>query len=128
VTTEIGPRIVFFGYIDQQNLFHLTDVDRGVSGGDNWRIYGGHRLWLAPENIPLSFYPDNVPVPFTYENGTLKLTQEKESTTGIIKEIQISLSEDSNSVKVLHRLLNGGSTALTGRARHCPAGTLWRRR
>jgi hypothetical protein len=112
VTTVIGPRIVFFGYINQQNLFHLTEEDRGKSGGDKWRIYGGHRLWLAPENIPLSFYPDNIPVGFSYENGTLKLTQEKESTTGIIKEMEITLSGDSNTVKVHHRLSNQGSKAL----------------
>lgn len=112
VTTDIGPRIVRFGFINKQNFFHLSSEDCGKTGGDKWRIYGGHRLWLAPEAIPLSYYPDNQPVKYSYNGATLKLTQERETTTGIVKEMEITLSPDKNQVTVLHRLTNEGANEI----------------
>lgn len=112
VTTDIGPRIIRFGLINKQNFLHLSNEDSGKTGGDKWRIYGGHRLWLAPEAIPLSYYPDNQPVKYSYDGTTLKLTQEREMTTGIVKEIEITLSPDKNQVTVLHRLTNEGANEI----------------
>lgn len=112
VTTDIGPRIVKFGFINRQNFFHLSSEDIGKTGGDKWRIYGGHRLWLAPEAIPLSYYPDNQPVKNSYDGTTLKLTQEREITTGIVKEMEITLFGDKNQVTVLHRFINKGANEI----------------
>lgn len=109
VTTDIGPRIIRFGFIDKQNFFYLSPEDSGKTGGNNWRIYGGHRLWLAPEAMPRSYYPDNAPVSYTYNDHTVKLSQPKETTTGIVKEMEISLSPDKKVVTVLHRLINKNS-------------------
>ena len=106
VTTDIGPRIVRFGFINKQNFFYLSPEDRGKIGGSYWRIFGGHRLWLAPEAIPFSYNPDNNRVSFTYNDHTLKLTQAKEETTGIVKEMEITLAPTKNEVMVLHRLIN----------------------
>jgi hypothetical protein len=106
IATDIGPRILRFGFINGQNFFHLSPDDSGRMGGDKWRIYGGHRLWLAPESIPRSYCPDNNPVSYTFQADTIKLTQAKESTTGIIKEMEITLSPYKNQVSVLHRLTN----------------------
>lgn len=106
VTTDIGPRIIRFGFINKQNFFYLSPEDSGKVGGSDWRIYGGHRLWLAPEAIPFSYYPDNNLVSYTYNDHTLKLTQAKEETSGIVKEMEITLSPTKNQVTVLHRLIN----------------------
>lgn len=106
VTTDIGPRIIKFGFINQQNFLYLVPAHRGTTGGDDWRIYGGHRLWLAPEAIPFSYNPDNDKVEFTAEDNYIKLTQPKESITGIVKEMEITLSNNSNELKVLHRVTN----------------------
>ncbi|MEO6870428.1 MAG: hypothetical protein ABI168_12325 [Ginsengibacter sp.] len=106
VTTDIGPRIIRFGFIGKQNLFYQSAEDGGKIGGNDWRIYGGHRLWLAPEAIPLSYHPDNNPVISKYEGGTLTLTQPKETTSGMVKEMEITLSPDKTEVTVLHRLIN----------------------
>ncbi|MEP6947639.1 MAG: hypothetical protein ABI863_00130 [Ginsengibacter sp.] len=108
VTTDVGTRIIRFGFINKQNFFYLSAEDSGATGGKDWRIYGGHRLWLAPEGMPFSYYPDNEPVGYTYNDGTLKLTQAIESTSGIVKEIEITLSVHKNEVTVLHRLINQG--------------------
>jgi hypothetical protein len=106
ISTDIGPRILRFGFINSQNFFHLSPDDSGKMGGNTWRIYGGHRLWLAPEAIPRSYCPDNDPVNFSFHGDTIKLMQVKETTTGIVKEMEITLSPDKNQVTVLHRLVN----------------------
>jgi len=112
VTTDIGPRIIRLGFINKQNLFYLSTEDSGKTGGDEWRIYGGHRLWLAPEAIPRSYYPDNHPVEYSYNGHTLKLTQAREITTGIVKEMAITLSDDKNEVTIVHRLINQSASSI----------------
>ncbi|MEP7257766.1 MAG: hypothetical protein ABI687_05250, partial [Flavitalea sp.] len=112
VTTDIGSRVARFGFIGKQNFFYLSPDDSGKTGGEAWRIYGGHRLWLAPEQIPRSYYPDNSRVNYSYNGQTLTLTQEKEVTTGIIKQLEITLSAHKNEVTVLHRVINDGPGAI----------------
>jgi hypothetical protein len=106
ITTDIGLRILHFGFISGQNIFYLSPDDKGKQGGGQWRIYGGHRLWHAPEAIPRTYSPDNNSISYSYDSQTLKLIQPEEIDTGISKEMEISLSPDNNEVKVLHRLVN----------------------
>jgi len=106
IASDIGLRILRFGFIGEQNILYLSDEDKGKAGGDSWRIYGGHRLWHAPEAMPRSYSPDNAPISFTFTNKTLKITQTRESATGIVKEMEIRLSADCNQLTVLHRLIN----------------------
>lgn len=106
ITTDIGPRIVKFGFINKQNFLFMIPEHCGKAGGDEWRIYGGHRLWLAPEAIPFSYNPDNDKVDYLVNAYSIKLMQQKESITGVAKEMEITLSPDKNEVKVLHRVTN----------------------
>ncbi|MCS7066274.1 MAG: hypothetical protein NZL85_08385, partial [Fimbriimonadales bacterium] len=43
-TTKVGPRLIRFGFTGGQNLFWEHPDQQGKTGGDEWRIYGGHRL------------------------------------------------------------------------------------
>jgi len=106
VTTDVGSRIIHFGFKNGQNLLYVSGEDKGRTGGSQWRIYGGHRLWHAPEAMPRSYFPDNTPVGYTWNGKTLILTQDVETTTGIIKELEITMDPDSNHVMVVHRLIN----------------------
>lgn len=112
VTTDIGPRIVRLGFINKQNFFYLVPDHAGKTGGDDWRIYGGHRFWLAPEAIPFSYSPDNDPAHFDAEKNNIRLRQPKEKTSGMVKEMEITISAQRNEVKVLHRLINKNDTQL----------------
>ena len=47
---EIGPRILRFGPIDGPNVLFENQEQMGKTGAKEWMIYGGHRLWTAPEN------------------------------------------------------------------------------
>jgi len=106
ITTDIGPRVVRFGFVGDDNIFREMEEQQGKKGGDKWLIYGGHRFWHSPESYPRTIYPDNSPVQYNWDGETLKLIQDIEKTTGIQKEMEISLVPDSSSVRVLHRLVN----------------------
>jgi hypothetical protein len=126
VTTDVGPRIVSCGFIDKPNLLYVSDLEKGKSGGTGWHIYGGHRLWHAPEVMPRTYFPDNNRVEYTWDGRTLKLCQDVESTTGIIKELEITMDSESDHVKVLHRLINNNfwtiETSPWAITAHAPGG------
>ena len=58
---EVGPRILRLGPVGGPNLFFEDPAQLGQTGGNTWKIYGGHRFWTAPENED-SYTPDNEPV------------------------------------------------------------------
>lgn len=106
VTADVGPRVIRFGFVGGQNLFKEVADELGQTGSDEWVPYGGHRLWHAPEAAPRTYYPDNVPVEYSWEAETLKLVQSVEETTGIQKEMEITLASDENKITITHRLTN----------------------
>ena len=106
ITTDVGPRIIRFAFIGDQNLFGEVKQQQGKTGGDEWLLYGGHRLWHAPEAKPRTYFPDNNPVDYHWDGKTLKLIQSIENTTGIQKEIEITPASGKSSIRVLHRLIN----------------------
>jgi hypothetical protein len=105
-TTDVGPRLIRFGFVGEENEFKEFDSMRGQTGGDKWWAYGGHRLWHAPEAQPRTYEPDNAPVQIEPLNDGMHLIQAVESTTGIKKEIEVRLARDEARVEVLHRLRN----------------------
>ena len=108
VTGDVGPRVIFFGFENGVNeLFEFAD-DIGQTGGDEYRFYGGHRLWHAPEHMSRTYEPDNDPVQIETIDGGLRFTPSLETTTGIQKQIDITLSEDEAHVRLTHRLTNHG--------------------
>jgi hypothetical protein len=108
VTGDVGPRIIRFGFIGDDNELGEFSEQVGQTGGSEWRIYGGHRLWHSPEAKVRSYYPDNGPLEVVEENGTVRVIQPSEATTGIQKEITIVLDPVSNQVEVRHFLRNVG--------------------
>ncbi len=106
VTTGIGPRIMRFGFVGGPNLFFENPADLGRRGGTEWRIYGGHRFWHAPEIIPRTYSPDNSPIAHEWDGSVLKLIQPVEPDTGIRKEMEVRLDPDSGRVTILHRAVN----------------------
>ena len=106
VTTDVGPRIMRFGFVGGQNLLKENEDQLGKTGGDEWRIYGGHRLWHAPEEKPRTYAPDNSPVATAIKDKVLTLMQSVEQSTGIQKTISVFMEPDTNAVTIAHTLNN----------------------
>lgn len=110
-TTDAGPRIIRLGFLGGQNLFKTFDSTLGLSGGDTWRIYGGHRLWHAPEVYPRTYAPDNGPVVHEWDGKTLSLRM-SELDNGVDKELRVTLDPVAPLVEVRHRITNRNSSAV----------------
>ena len=113
VTTDVGPRVIRCGFVGADNEFKEYSDQLGQTGGVEWRIYGGHRLWHAPEHESRTYVPDNSPVKVEVGDGAVHLVQEVESTTGIQKEIELAMARDAACVTVTHRLRNTNSLPVT---------------
>ena len=62
MTGDVGPRVMHYGFAGGQNFFKEFDDQMGKTGEPDWQPRGGHRLWIAPEDIVKSYAPDNAPV------------------------------------------------------------------
>lgn len=126
-TTDVGPRLIRFGWVGGPNEFVEFPEHLGRVGGDEWRIYGGHRFWHAPEAMPRTYAPDNLPVAVSARPDGLGLTQPVEPETGIQKHLEVALAPEAAHVVVTHRLTNRGPWAVElapwGLSAMAPGGT-----
>lgn len=106
-TSDVGPRIVHYGFVGGRNMFALFEQQAGKSGEAYWQIRGGHRLWIAPELQPDTYALDNKPVEAKINDGTLTLTADVEAETGLRKQISVAMS--ATGVTITHEIENHGA-------------------
>jgi hypothetical protein len=111
VTTDVGPRVIRYGFAQGQNLFKEFREQLGKSGESDWRPRGGHRLWAGPEAVPMSYALDNGPLHAEAGDGTIKLTQPVEPETGFQKTMVVRLAGSGSAVEVEHRIRNTNGSA-----------------
>lgn len=109
VSTDRGPRVLFWGWESGANLFaELLDFVVDSPGGP-FHFLGGHRLWHGPETLADTYWPDDKPVQMrTTEQGAV-FTPPPDGL-GIVKEIEFALAAGRPEVTVTHRLHNAGTT------------------
>ena len=110
VTTDIGPRIIAYQFLGDENILAELGPDTVVKTelGD-WHPWGGHRLWHAPEAKPRSYSPDDSPIEFEIiGEESIRLTQPVEPSTQIQKEMLVQLDPVDSRVTILHKLTNLG--------------------
>jgi len=105
VTAEVGPRIIGIFAGDSPNLAYVNPETAGRKGGDEWRIYGGHRLWHAPEAKPRSYAPDNTAVTVRETRDGIVFCGGTEAATGIHKSFAIK-ALPKMGFRLTHRLRN----------------------
>jgi hypothetical protein len=105
VTSDVGPRIIRFGFVGRENMFKEFPDQLGKTKSDQWLIFGGHRLWHAPE-AARTYYPDFEPVLVQEIEDGLIVTQKPEPTTGIQKQMEIRITPDRPEVQIKHILIN----------------------
>jgi hypothetical protein len=111
VTTDVGPRIIRYGFVGGPNLFKEFEDQLGKSGEANWQPRGGHRLWMAPEDPVLSYALDNAPIKVELKGDVVELAGNVEKETGLEKRIIVKLASTGSSVEVVHRITNRAAKA-----------------
>ena len=104
VTTEVGPRIIRYGYVGKENIMQNEAELMGTCGQNEWVNYGGHRLWHSPEMEYRSYIPDNSPIEYELKDDGV-LTVQHETEIGIEKRMDISM-DDQGDVTIKHTLIN----------------------
>ena len=109
ITSDIGPRIMRYGFVGGQNFFKEFLDQLGKSGEATWVPRGGHRVWIAPEDPVKSYAPENGPVHVEVRGDVLTATQPVEPLTGIEKQIAVKMASSGTGVEVIHRLRNASA-------------------
>jgi len=110
VTLDVGPRIIRLGVINGRNELHEDPSEMGKTGSKEYRSYGGHRLWIAPEDKVRTYQPENEPVQHSEEHDWFSF-KPKSDQFGIQKEIRIKAIGDGG-YHLEHRITNGGKSPL----------------
>lgn len=106
VTLDVGPRILSYRFRDGKNVFKEYREQLGKSGEKEWQIRGGHRLWVAPEDLTRTYAPDNGTVKYQqYRSGMVRFTPPVDKEYGIQRQIDVRLDPTGTGVTVIHRLI-----------------------
>lgn len=106
VTTDIGPRVIRYGFPGEENIFaELPEASQQTALGE-WKPWGGHRLWAAPEAMPRTYSIDNSPIEYFIEgDNRIRLVQKAGMHTAQLeKEITVTLDDGGAGVRVDHRI------------------------
>lgn len=116
VTLDCGIRIVRLCLVGKENLFYEqpSDLSDGLTTPEGWRIYGGHRLWMAPES-DLTYSPDNAPVTCTSVPNGICMVQAVDAWTGLQKSVEVRYEPDG-AIRVIHAMKNCGDAPIRAAA------------
>ena len=110
VALDAGPRVVGYELAGHRNLF--ADLPDAVidhpAAGRFWFI-GGHRLWRAPEEPPVTYQSDHHAVEVVKEGGSLTVSGPPDSD-GIVKVL--TLTQHGPLTVVDHMLENVGTRSI----------------
>jgi len=108
VMRSAGPRVLALIPRGGSNLFaELADESLPLPDGRRYRLYGGHRLWHAPEEPDRTYLPEDDPVAIEEVPGGVQISR-REDATGIRKTIAVRLVDERSQVLVTHTLTNLG--------------------
>src|SRR5947209_17426504 len=114
ILADVGPRIIAYGFLEGENILHEVAADAGLSGGSEFRLYGGHRLWVSPE-LERTYFPDNRPVEVSEQGNKVRFTapvEESPPGKSLQKEFEVELASSGSEVSVIHRLTNHNRSAI----------------
>lgn len=108
-TLDVGPRVIAFRLPGGANVMKNYESMMGGTGEVEWQIRGGHRFWLAPEDLTRTYFPDNRPVKWVQTGPhAAKLVPPPETEYGIQKEMHLALADKGTRVTVTLRVTNVG--------------------
>ena len=115
ITLSMGPRILYFAQTGRENVFYEQPEETDyLCSSEGWRVYGGTRLWLAPEGAHALYAPETAPVFYEWRGETLIVTQAEDASLHVVKQMEIAPTEEKNSVNIRYRITNTGGETLVG--------------
>jgi len=104
VASDFGPRIIGYSLVDGANVLGWHPEAKVDTSLGTWYPRGGHRLWIAPENNPVSYAPDNDPIEVVHSSELSLTIRGREDAAGNTKEMTITLAKTGSEVTIDHRL------------------------
>jgi hypothetical protein len=113
VLSAAGPRIIRLGLAgsDDNVLAETPDAGWQTPHG-RYELFGGHRLWFAPEDPNLVAVPDSRGLALTSSENGVQLTGQADPATGLVRSIAIELDPTSAAVELRHKLANTGRDSI----------------
>jgi hypothetical protein len=109
VLADAGPRIVRLGRVGSpENLLAETPDAGWDTPFGRYQLFGGHRLWYAPEDPELTAVPDDG-LALEEIAGGVRLTGRVEPGTGLVRSMSIELDDDAPSLRLRHELCNSSA-------------------
>ena len=110
VTLDVGPRVIAYRLPGGFNVMKNYDAQMGGTGEAEWQLRGGHRFWLAPEDLTRTYYPDNRPVELV-PDGELAVTvvAPPEVEYGVQKRMHLQLHPTGTKCDVTLTVTNTGT-------------------
>ncbi len=118
VTLDLGPRIIRFGYVGGKNLMcddrerfapktdkAYTDV---FGAGKAWESFGGHRIWITPEEYPLTYTPDDESVDYELLSDGVLFTAKEDYNNNCQKSLEVKIPDGNAEMSVTMRVKNIG--------------------
>lgn len=107
IPLTFGIRIGHLSFVGEKNVFYEQPKDVITEG---WNVYGGHRLWIAPE-CEADYVPDDAPIKFVIGDDSVEVVQK--ATAPLRVEKRIILRLDGDRVHVTHKIRNRGFKPIT---------------
>lgn len=107
VSADFGPRILSYLIAGGDNVLGWHPHAEVTTELGNWKPHGGHRLWMAPENMPLSYAPDGAVRVERHGELSISIAAEADAA-GVEKRMTITMAETGSAVTIEHRLTNRG--------------------
>ena len=107
VLSTAGPRIIRLGQTgSSRNLLAETPDDGWETPHGRYELFGGHRLWFAPEDPDRVAVPDGHGLVVEDEPNGVRLTGLAEPPTGLVRSMALRLSPGRPGLEVRHELHN----------------------
>lgn len=112
ITLDVGPRVIACRLPGGVNVMKNYDEQMGGTGEAEWQIRGGHRFWLAPEDLTRTYFPDNRPVQATPDgDNAVTLIAPVETEYGVQKQMRVALHRSGTKVDVTLTVTNTGTSS-----------------
>jgi hypothetical protein len=109
VTLDVGPRVIAYRLPGGINVLKNYDAQMGGTDEAGWQIRGGHRFWLAPEDLTRTYFPDNRPVKWEQTGPhAARFVPPPEEPYGVQKEMHLALDDKGTKVAVTLKVTNVG--------------------